>query len=456
MRELSKDTQEIFRRAQLANVTIYPIDPTGLGGLRGTYVDQSDCPAWTDPGPMNRKANADSDFLAEAAAATGGRAVMNTNDFDPGIREVFAENKSYYLIGFEPTNAAIDGKLRRLQVKVDRPDVEVRTRSSYYAPEPPKPDKKANKNAPSPEAAALQKAMGGILPMAGMPMRASVAPFAVPGQRLSTVAIVLGITQPIPAAAASGRVTETTELLTSAFTPEGDPRGAQKHTARVVLRAGSNGDASYEVLARIDLPPGRYQLRLAAHNSTSNKDGSVFADVTVPDYSNMPFSASPIVLGATPGRASAPKDLLTPLLPFVPTAEREFAKSDKVTSFLRLYQSGQKPIEAVTLSIHVRDSSDQLKVEEKQVIGVDRFTGIERPTETPAATSPGQPTLPRLKGLPTPTPEAQDKFVNYNLRTADIKFPVPTSSLTPGAYLLTIEATLGQTSIRRDVRFSIK
>ena len=150
----------------------------------------------------------------------------------------------------------------------------------------------------------------------------------------------------------------------------------------MVLRAGSNGEASYEVLARIDLPPGRYQLRLAAHNGTSGRDGSVFADVTVPDYSNLPFSASPIVLSATPGRQSAPKDLLTPLLPFVPTAEREFAKTDKVTSFLRLYQSGQKPVEAVNLSIRVRDSADQVKVDEKQTIAVARFTGIEPPVET--------------------------------------------------------------------------
>ena len=44
--------------------------------------------------------------------------------------------------------------------------------------------------------------MSGILPMAGMPLRVAVAPFAVPGQRLSTVTIVLGITQPMPPAAA--------------------------------------------------------------------------------------------------------------------------------------------------------------------------------------------------------------------------------------------------------------
>ena len=39
---------------------------------------------------------------------------MNTNDFEPEIGEIFDENKSYYLIAFEPTNTALDGKLRKL------------------------------------------------------------------------------------------------------------------------------------------------------------------------------------------------------------------------------------------------------------------------------------------------------------------------------------------------------
>ncbi len=450
--DMARRTEDTFRRAQRANVTFYPIDPTGLDGMRGYLSARL--------GSMNQpvsqhKATAQQDYLAAVAANTGGRTILNTNDFAPGIKDVFAENSSYYLIGFEPTNTAADGTLRKIQVTVNRPDVEVRTRSSYYAPEPDKPAEKKNaKNPMTPEAEALAKAMGGILPRAGMPMRVAVAPFAVPGQRLATVAIVLGITEPVPPAAAKVRITETTELLTSAFTPEGEARGAQRHTARVVLRAGANGEAAYEVLARIDLPPGRYDLRLAAHNSTSNRDGSVFTDVTVPDYSNIPFSAAPVVLGATPGRVSAPKDLLAPLLPFVPTAEREFSRTDKVTSLLRLYQNGQKSVERVQLSLQVRDSQNQINVSQTQTIAADRFTAVERPAEAPPSPNPSP--LIRVRGLPTPTPEALDQFANLGLRTADVKYDVPLATLTPGPHLLTFEATLGSTTIRRDVRFEVR
>jgi VWFA-related protein len=452
MVELLQRTEDTFRLAQRANVTFYPIDPTGLDGMREYLMSRL--------GPNNQglarfKASVQQDYLAAAAANTGGRTVMNTNDFEPGITEIFEENKSYYLIGFEPTNTKVDGTLRRIQVKVNRPDVDVRTRSSYYAPEPEKPaDKRNAKTTVTPEAAALAKAIGGILPNAGLPMKVSVAPFAVPGQRLATVTVVLGVRQPVPAGAAKTRITETTELQTSAFTPEGDPRGTQRHTARVVLRAGADGEAAYEVLARIDLPAGRYQLRLAAHNATSRKDGSVYADVTVPDYANIPFSASPVVLSATPGRVSAPRDLLASVLPIVPTAEREFAPADRVTAFLRLYQSAQKSIERVQLAIRIRDAQNQVRVSETQTIGADRFLSVAQLVEAPSS-APPLPTV-AARGRPTPAAEAPDRFVNLALRTADVKYQLPLSKLSPGPHLLTFEATLGTTTIRRDVRFEVK
>ena len=471
-RDLQDRTQEIFTRAQIANVTIYPIDPTGLDGMRQLVRARLSMPGMftklivgSAPGSPDwdnaiaafaqRKGNALQDFLMAAASNTGGRAILNTNEFGPEIGEIFDENKSYYYLAFEPANPAADGKLHKLQVKVDRADVEIRTRSSYYAPEAQtKEDKKIAKSGMTPEAAALAKSMAGILPTPGMPLRASAAAFAVPGQRLSTVTVVLGVTQPVPSTAANGRVTETTELLTSAFTPEGDPRGAQKHTARVVLRAGSNGDASYEVLARIDLPPGRYQLRLAAHNSTAAKDGSVFVDVTVLDYSNVPFSASPVVLSASPGRVSAPKDLFSPLLPLTPTAERQFAATDKVTAFLRLYQSGQKPIDKVTVVTKIQDAAGEVVANDTQVIAADRFPAAGQDSITPLPV-PGSPRSPTIQLTPTPT-AAADKFANLSLRSADVKYPIPMSRLSPGPHLLTIDATLGTSTVSRAVRFDVK
>jgi len=447
MVDLNRSLEEGFRQAQRANVTFYPIDPSGLDGMH-QYLSLR-----IGEGGAKHKSTVLQDVLVETAANTGGRAILNTNAFGPEIGEIFEENKSYYLLAIEPANPVADGKLHKLQVKVDRPDVDVRTRSGYYAPEAvTKEDKKIAKSGMTPEAVALAKAMAGVLPTAGMPMRASAAAFAVPGQRLSTVTVVLGVRQPIPADAANGRVTETTELLTSAFTPEGDPKGSQKHTAKIVLRSGANGEAAYEVLARIDLPAGRYQLRLAAHNTTAGKDGSVFVDVTVPDYSNIPFSASPVVLNAAPGRASAPKDLFSSILPLVPTAEREFATTDKVTAFLRLYQSGQKPIDRVTVAMSIRNAQGQVEATETRGITADQFPSAAQQTGSDLSAAP----LNRPGVIGTLTQSPADKFANLALRSADVKYAMPMAKLSPGPHLLTMEATLGTTTIRRDVRFEVK
>ena len=454
MRDLMNQVDDIYKRAQRANVVVYPIDPTGLGGMR-MYLQQR----VPDENTAFHKAQMLIDNLAQTASSTGGRVVMNTNDFEPGLAEVFDENSAYYLVGFESASAVADGKLHRVEVAVNRPGVTVRTRSGYYAPEPEKTTTK--KGASSPESEALAKAIGGVLPNSGLPMRVSVTPFAVPGQHLATVAVVLGVRQPIPPEAAKGRVTETTELQTSAFTPEGDPRGTQRHTAKVVLRAGSDGEAAYEVFGRIDLAAGRYRLRLAAVNATSGKSGSVFTDVVVPDYSKIPFSASPIILSATPGRVSAPRDLLSPLLPVVPTAERDFTKTDKVTAFVRAYQDGSKATAPVALTITVRDDRDQVINTDSQTIGIGAFTTAATqvdPNAAPASPSPGVRPPTNIKGLaPSPTPPAApaDQFANLALRSADVRYELPIARLHDGPYLLSIEAACGSAVVKRNVQFQV-
>jgi len=57
---------------------------------------------------------------------TGGFAATNTNTFDAAFDRITAENSAYYLLGFAPANVKPDGKYRKLEVRVKRPDVTVR------------------------------------------------------------------------------------------------------------------------------------------------------------------------------------------------------------------------------------------------------------------------------------------------------------------------------------------
>jgi hypothetical protein len=385
------------------------------------------------------------DHIMMTAANTGGHAIVNTNDFAPGINSIFEENKSYYLIGYSPTNTKADGTVRRLEVKVDREDVDVRTRSSYFAPKPGDgPPRNTNET--------LARATAAPIPVPELPLRATVAPFAIPGKgRAAAVAIALGVRQPVPESAAKERVTVTTELRVTAFTTEGHNKGTQRHTAKVILRAGAQGDADYEALSRIDLPPGRYRLRLAAHHAAAAKTGTVMVDVTVPDFNRDPASMSGVVIGATPGRPSAPRGLLAGIVPIVPTAQRMFTKADRATALFYLYQNAGRPMSPARLTIRIVDGHGAALIEDAQTLAVDRFSAAQSQVQGyQPSTVGGTKTIPsigapvRLAGQDSP------------LRAAEFEYPLPLDRLPAGRYLLTFEATVGTTVLRRDVQFEVK
>jgi VWFA-related protein len=75
------------------------------------------------------------DMLRTIADNTGGRAFMNTNEFTTGVTQILRETGAFYLIGYQSSNRAADGRFRRISVRVNRPTVTVRTRAGYYAPE---------------------------------------------------------------------------------------------------------------------------------------------------------------------------------------------------------------------------------------------------------------------------------------------------------------------------------
>ncbi|MGH9683665.1 MAG: VWA domain-containing protein [Candidatus Acidiferrales bacterium] len=70
------------------------------------------------------------------AEQTGGRVidVRNEDSLEKAFDEISEELRSQYVLGYYPTNTKRDGTFRKIQVKVDQPDVKVLARRGYYAP----------------------------------------------------------------------------------------------------------------------------------------------------------------------------------------------------------------------------------------------------------------------------------------------------------------------------------
>ena len=408
-RQIQTDLQELIRAAQRANVNIYGLDPGGLRSpappSRSINVDTGTVtivPSEAGAGTLNRE------FLRGLAGNTGGFVVTNSNDPDPDLAQIVRENGSYYLLGYQPTNARAAGRFRKIEVRVSRPGVTVRTRSGYNEPTPEKP----RPVAPLP---ALSQAVAGFAPKADLSMQVAAAPFLRPGARDASVAIVLRMRQPAPSG--SDRIVENVGVLVNAYDPDGKRRGSERLDGRVVLRPAPGQDATYEVLSQLDLKPGRYELRIAAESSMQQKSGSVFYDVDVPDFAKSALTLSGVVLSVTPGVAVAPKDKLAALIPVVPTSQREFSNDDQVSAFLRIYQFDKDPVGFVNVSVSVIDAAGVRHLGRRETLGAESFTSG---------------------------------------RSADYRIDLPVADLLPGQYLLTIEARKAQASARRDVRFIIK
>jgi len=402
--QLLQDLLAAFTAAQRANVNIYSVDP---GGLRTNVPTLND----------NR------DFLKAVSSNTGGFAIADDNDPGPGIAQVFRENSSYYLLGYQTPDPKADGRYRRIEVRVSRPGVTVRARDGYFEPTVAKNEKKKAVKAPP---SLLAAALDGPVQKTDVPMQVTAAAFpvaAVPAARRrdAAVAIVVGIRTPAPAGPGSAK--DNIDVQVSAYDTSGRRQGAARLTGQVVRQPGYQGATGYEALLRLDLAPGRYQLRVAAESSLLRKSGSVYTDVDVPDFTKDGVTMSGLLISVTPGAPSAPKDGLRDLLPVTPTSERLFTREDKVSAMLRLCQGGKKPLVPVTLVLRIVDARNATVFEDTATLGPERFSAG---------------------------------------RLADYRVDLPTAALRPGRHLLTLESAPaagrrpGTAAIRRDVQFSMR
>lgn len=128
--------QRLIDLANRSAVVIYTADPRGLVSTFPTAADnvnpQNISSVMSSRGNRLWDTQQGLSYLAEQ---TGGFAVRNTNDLGGGIRKVIDDQKSYYLIGYQPDAATFDpvkSRFNKLKVKVKRKGLSVRYRSGFF------------------------------------------------------------------------------------------------------------------------------------------------------------------------------------------------------------------------------------------------------------------------------------------------------------------------------------
>jgi VWFA-related protein len=126
----SVDVRLLTQRANRENVTFFAIDPRGLAAFDDSIGPLRPATPTEDRERMSARQGG----LRELAGNTDGAVVLNTNDVKGGLARIMSDLGAYCLMQYYSTNAKLDGKYRRITVKVKRPGVQVRARDGYLAP----------------------------------------------------------------------------------------------------------------------------------------------------------------------------------------------------------------------------------------------------------------------------------------------------------------------------------
>jgi len=125
---LGRTYHEIAAIANGAGVTFYMLDAAGLRAA--TEMDLAiRAPAAAPLADTAYRVNQQSP-LSLMSDATGGQAILNTNDPVPALHEMARDQQAYYSLAFTPPDG-VDERYHRVQVKVKRPGLEVRCRDGY-------------------------------------------------------------------------------------------------------------------------------------------------------------------------------------------------------------------------------------------------------------------------------------------------------------------------------------
>jgi VWFA-related protein len=339
--EIIDETRETIAAATRSNVAIYGIDPRGLTDLGDESIEIGAFPDDTSlgigQGSLMNEIRMAQDSLRTLSDETGGFAVVNRNDFANAYDRIVTDNSSYYVLAYYPPDAR-PGRLHKIDVRMSRPGLTVRARKGYVTPKKVEAAKTSSKDVRTPE---VRDAMDSPLPVSGLTIHAFAAPFKGTAPNAS---VLMGVELRGKDLKLSNN--DSIQMSYYAVDSNGKIRGGNTDA----LTMGNLKQPTKEkieqtglrMLNRLDLPPGRYQLRIAAHDLAGGNVGAVQYDLDVPDYTKAPFGISGLVMTSPSAAAmptAKPDEQLKPVLPGPPVAARSFPQNEELALFAEVYDN---------------------------------------------------------------------------------------------------------------------
>jgi VWFA-related protein len=315
-----RETVDLLARSQVA---VYPIDARGEMTPPMYSASQSGSTMNSKP---NGFAKANTQFfqqtgeeqgtMEEMAAATGGKAFVNTNGLKEAVQKAVEAGSNYYTIAYTPTNQKWNGGYRKIQVKLDRPGATLAYRRGYFADDPNAPGKHDQPQNAKPDPnqySALRAAMqhGGPDPTelifvarvqpASTDAETALAPGNQTGKKTSgpyrryAVTFAASPKDVVWTIAPDGAHLSSLEFMTIVYDSDGALINAQFNGIHVAIpdaKFASFQSGPMKYVQQISVPAkGEYYLRIGIRDSAADHVGAV--ELPVAAVAKLPPLATP-------------------------------------------------------------------------------------------------------------------------------------------------------------------
>jgi VWFA-related protein len=302
MGQTGQDNQVELRRtvdrATRANVSIYAADMRGLQTLvPGGDATQASTRGVSAFSGASTRSQVDSlagsqDTLSTMAEDTGGRAFFDSNSFGQVFDRVVADTSAYYVLGFSSTNPARDGRFRRIKVRVKRTDVKLEYRSGYYAPRDFAHSTKDDREQQ------LQDQLLADLSATDLSAYVSSAYFRLADNRYYVPISVVVPGYQVPITRNSDKNHASIDVLGLVRDEQGRPVGRIRGTVRLAPdQAGGLARKTIQYQTGLEIPPGRYHVKVIVRENQNGTLGSYETDLVVPNLARDAVKLSSIVVG---------------------------------------------------------------------------------------------------------------------------------------------------------------
>lgn len=386
------------------NVSIYAIDPTAM------ISEPLLSPKETKQRDLRRT------FLKQLTEWGFGFAVVDSAGYETALDRMFREHTAYYTLGYRAPVRDLKqlSKPPLVEVRVKRQGLLVRARTTRVDRTVP-PGRPRGKQPKEPPSKALRDVQLSALPQTDLRLRVAAAVFRGPGKNEGIAAITAAVGTPNEEdAVVSG---DTINVAYTAIQPYPRPGEGNREPPTDYQVVAQPDGQPLEIQSHLVLRSGYQRVDIGAERVRQGRMGSIRVPLEVPDFEKDRFAMSGVVVNAADDAGTPLPAALAAILPFPPTTRRTFAASERLRVFMQVYVNGRPPLQPVTMTTRIKDGGGSFVFEATKTLAPEQFD---------------------RRGV-----------ANYTLEP-------PIGALSPGPYLLSIDAARDVSTLHRDVRFEIR